>query len=163
MQKIKTAEKREHITILVSSSILLIGGILLLLFFFNQNLIILLLGLVVTVWSVDALYKQYLVISSGELPLIKILLKEPHKVVWVYSIVTQRMPFGFQTNQTGTMYFKLMDGNEITLSVPASEIKAISELLNYHLPHATFGYTKEREQWFLAHPALLVKDKDAEK
>jgi len=87
--------------------------------------------------------------------------KEPKRIVWVYSIVTKRMPFGFQINQSGTMYFKLLDGDELTLSFPASELKSISEMLNYHLPHATFGYTKEREQWYMAHPELLLRQEDS--
>jgi hypothetical protein len=158
MQRIKAAEKREKVLILLGSTILLIIGLVLILMFYSRSIILLLIGISITILGIKFIYKHLPMINTGEMPFMTILLKEPQRVVWVYAIVTQRMPFGFQVNQTGTMYFKLIDGNEITLTFPASELKNISEMLNYHLPHATFGYTKEREQWYLAHPALLMKE-----
>ena len=162
MQRIKKAEKREIVLVLLGSMIFLIIGIVLLLMFYNRSIILSIIGLSAIILGAKLIYSRFSMISTGEMPLMTILLKEPQKVVWVYSVVTQRMPFGFQVNQTGTMYFKLIDGNEITLTLPALELKPISEMLNYHLPHATFGYTKEREQWYLAHPAMLMKNENLE-
>lgn len=158
MQRIKAAEKRENVLILLGFMIVLVIGAALVLVFYKRSIILLLIGMATTILSAKVAYKRLSMLSSGEMPLTTILMKEPRKIVWVYAIVTQRMPFGFEVNQTGTMYFKLIDGNEITLDFPAKELKPISEMLNYHLPHATFGYTSEREQWYLAHPALLMKN-----
>ena len=158
MHRIRKAEKREYVLILLGFSLLLALGVVLLIVFFNKNIILVLFGLFITFLAIKYIYLRLTVLTNDTLPLTTILLKEPHKVVWVYSMVTQRMPFGFQIIQSGTMYFKLINGDEFTLSLPVSELRSISEMLNYHLPHATFGYTKEREQWYLAHPELLIKN-----
>ncbi len=89
--------------------------------------------------------------------LIQLLLNDPRKIVWVYSLSTQSMPYGFHINRFGLMYFKLIDGDELSVSLPANKLRAVSKSLNAHLPHATFGYTKEREQWYMAHPGMLWK------
>ena len=162
MQRIKKAEKREIVLVLLGSTIFLIIGIVLMLMFYNRSIILAIIGLVAIILGAKLIYNRFSMISTGEMPLMTTLMKEPQKVVWVYAVVTQRMPFGFQVNQTGTMFFKLIDGNEITLTLPASELKPISEMLNYHLSHATFGYTKEREQWYLAHPAMLMQNENLE-
>ena len=85
------------------------------------------------------------------------LLKNKEDIVWVYSILTQRMPFGLQINRQAILYFKLIDSNEITLTVPEKDLSDISLFLNQHLPHASFGYTQERAQWYMANPALLLR------
>ncbi len=157
MQRIIKAEKRENVLILVALSCISLIGVAFCFLFYNRSIILMLLTICVTILCILQLIKRFQVVIYEEMPLKKLLLKEPQKVVWVYSMVTQRMPFGFQINQSGTMYFKLIDGNEITLSLPVSELKGISEMLNYHLPHASFGYSKEKEQWYLAHPAMLMK------
>jgi hypothetical protein len=82
----------------------------------------------------------------------------PRQIVWVYSIVTERLPFGFNVARAGLMYFKLADGDEITVSLPAERLPWISRYLNDRLPHATFGYSRDREQWYLASPYLLLRE-----
>jgi hypothetical protein len=91
-------------------------------------------------------------------PLIQTLMRHPGQIVWVYAVVTNRMPFGFQVAQNGLMYFKLINGDAFTLSAPIQELKVISRFLNRLLPHATFGFTKDREQWYMAAPELLLKE-----
>lgn len=92
--------------------------------------------------------------------LLQTLREHPERIVWVYSVVTQRMPFGFEFSNDGILFFKLMDGNTITIDLPARELKQISESLNRLLPHATFGFTKDREQWYMASPELLRRDNE---
>ena len=157
MKKIKSAERRENLLILLASLMLSLIGAMLIWHFLQENIFLVIIGFSITILGMFFLIKRFNILANDEYPITTMLLKEPRKVVWVYSIVTQRMPFGFVINHSGTMYFKLIDGSEMTLSLPAEELKSTSEMLNYHLPHATFGYTKEREQWFLAHPEMLVK------
>ena len=112
--------------------------------------IILLVGLYICgnawkVWDVD------------KSPLLKILRYQPERIVWVYSVVTQRMPFGFKFSQNGTLYFKMIDGQDYSVSLPSKYLSYVSKSLQKHLPMATFGYTRDREQWYMASPELLIK------
>ena len=78
----------------------------------------------------------------------------PWKPRWIYWFII------FNAINTSIVYFKLIDGDEITLSIPEKELNTLMKELNRRLPHATFGYTKDREQWFMAEPALLLRDDD---
>lgn len=158
MKRIKSAERRENILILLASMTMIIIGTVIVWNFLEENIFVIIIGFSINILGIYYAFKRIAVLANDEYPITTLLLKQPRKVVWVYSIVTQRMPFGFVINHSGTMYFKLIDGSEMTLSLPAEELKSISEMLNYHLPHATFGYSKEKEQWFLAHPEMLLKD-----
>ena len=82
--------------------------------------------------------------------------ENPKQIVWVYSITTQTMPFGFHLWDTGTMYFKLLDGDEITVGLPTKKLKMVSKFLNRLLPHASFGYSEERQAQFEKDPKLLL-------
>jgi len=93
-----------------------------------------------------------------EQELMQTLLHHPQQIVWVYSVVTQRIPFGFEISNSGVLFFKLIDGNEFSVELPHQDLTAISKSLNQVLPHATFGFTKDREQWYLASPELLRKE-----
>jgi hypothetical protein len=90
-------------------------------------------------------------------PLIQLLFYQPQEIVWVYTIVTEKLPFGVFFSKKGTMYFKLLNGDEISIKLDEKQLPLISESLNSVLPHATFGYSKEKEQWYMANPAMLLK------
>ncbi len=87
----------------------------------------------------------------------ELLFHNPLKIVWVYSVRTQVIPFGFYLWETGLMVFKLNDGDEISIAIPARKLKVVSRFLNKLLPHATFGYSPERQKLFEENPAQLVK------
>ncbi len=157
MRRIQKAEKREKGLILLVFTMVFIVGVGMSFLFYDKSIIMLIVGIFVTILGIVLILKHYRDYFSDHLSLVEILENNPQKVVWVYSVLTQRMPFGFQINQTGTMYFKMIDGNEILLTLPATELKSVSEMLNDKLPHATFGYTKEREQWYIAHPEMLIR------
>jgi hypothetical protein len=70
------------------------------------------------------------------------------EIVWIYSVRTQTMPFGLYLWERGTMYFKLLDGSEIVLSLPADQLKMVSKFLGRLLPHAAIGYSKERMEQY---------------
>lgn len=92
-----------------------------------------------------------------KMELIHLLKYEPTEIVWVYAIQTSRLPFGIQLQQDCTMYFKLMNRDFIEIKLPKSKIKMVSAVLNEFLPHATFGYSVEKAQWYVASPELLLK------
>lgn len=90
--------------------------------------------------------------------LIFLLQYDPQKIVWVYTSITQRMPFGLAFSKVGTIHFKMVNGEDISLFIPVKYLNHLSLLLSKHLTHATFGYTVDREQWFRAAPELLLKN-----
>lgn len=86
-------------------------------------------------------------------------LKErPQNIVWIYSYITVNMPFGIQLFRTCTMYVNFVDGKQSDLKVDPNRYDEINQLLQDDLPHATFGYTVQREQLYRADPKLLYKD-----
>jgi len=87
----------------------------------------------------------------------KMINKNPKKIVWIYSIQTQLAPFGISLFTTGELFFKLDDGNQIIINAAASKLKLVSNELNSILPHTTFVYTAELDQWYTASPYLLLK------
>ncbi len=95
-------------------------------------------------------------------PLSVRLRNNPTDIVWVYSIVTMNMPFGIHLMNRARLDFKCRDGQEFHISIPQKEIREISKKLEVLLPHATFGYTQEKMQWFITDPHLLYNDKEKE-
>ncbi len=71
--------------------------------------------------------------------------EEPETIVWVYGLVTERMPFGFKTVAIGTLYFVEVSGETHTFSMKPAKLKLVTKTLNRVLPHAEFGYSPERE------------------
>ena len=90
-------------------------------------------------------------------PLLELLHHHPKKVVWIYTVVTQRMPFGLNTSQYGLLYFKLINGEDLCISLPAKRLRLVSHYLNRLLPHATFGYSPNKEQLYRINPEMLVQ------
>ncbi len=92
-------------------------------------------------------------------PLMQLLQRQPQRVVWVYSVSSDLMPFGLYVFSRGTLYFQLDDGQSLDLSVPSKQLKLISRTLNRLLPHASFGYSAERRQLFAMDPQRLRRPK----
>ncbi len=93
-----------------------------------------------------------------QMPLIQLLINQPKEIIWVYSVLTEKLPLGIWFSKKGTMYFKLMNKDEFTIKLSEKEALIVSKYLNDRLPHATFGYSKDKEQWYMANPALLIND-----
>lgn len=158
MLALHRAFKREHRLKLLASLALLAFGMVMVRLFFGQSAIVTAFGLLCGVLGIG--FTVHLLSNWDEASnrLMVLLHLQPEQIVWVYSLVTEQMPFGFQFSRHGTLYFKLLDGDEITVGLRASQLKPVSEYLNDRLPHATFGYTRDREQWYLANPAMLLRD-----
>ncbi|TXF87739.1 hypothetical protein FUA23_17565 [Neolewinella aurantiaca] len=75
----------------------------------------------------------------------RLLTEHPESVVWVYGLVTERMPFGFKTVAIGTLHLVGSDGEIHTFGMKPTELKLVTKTLNRVLPHAEFGYSAERE------------------
>lgn len=96
---------------------------------------------------------------SAQHPLWRLLCRQPQRIVWVYSVSKDLMPFGLYVFSRGTFYFQLDDGRSLDLSVPAKQLKLISRTLNRLLPEASFGYSVERRQLFAVDPKRLLRQK----
>ncbi|MCP4437917.1 MAG: hypothetical protein GY810_03155 [Aureispira sp.] len=81
-------------------------------------------------------------------------------IVWVYTIKIDFSPLGVQFWNQHTLSFRMHDGEELQMRAYDTEIPDIERALKQFLPHTTFGYTKEREQWYIANPMLLVRGSD---
>jgi len=160
MQTLRRAIRRELRLKLLASLCLLASGAGLCFFFFDRNVLLTIVGLAGIVLGLRFTYQFVTMWHEDDTPLMRLLKFEPQQIVWVYSVVTERLPFGFQFSKSGTLYFKLRDGDEHSVSMSAKDLKRVSEMLNRLLPHATFGYSRDREQWFMAAPELLLRDDD---
>jgi general stress protein CsbA len=103
---------------------------------------------------IDNLIKNW---QLEKLQLVNLLKNNPKEIVWIYSIQTNRLPFGIQFTYDCTMYFYLLNRDFITVDLPKQKVIETSETLNLYLKHATFGYSEDNEQWYLANPELLLK------
>lgn len=93
-------------------------------------------------------------------PVLQILKHHPKQIVWVYSMVIQRMPFGFEFSQSALIYFKLLNGDDITLSLPAEQLKLVMKYLGRLLPHSAIGHSIERERAYAKNPRNLLNQEE---
>lgn len=78
--------------------------------------------------------------------LVKIIDHQPEKILWIYTLETNLMPFGFKVKDKGLIYFKMDDGEDICIKMPAKDLKLVSRFLNRLLPNAMFGFSEEKER-----------------
>jgi len=149
---------KEQKQLFIGALVSLITSILILLIV--RNVLLVIIGLVLFVLSIKFCFWTFRHRQLEDSRLYQLINHQPKKIVWIYSIVTQRMPFGFEMMNSGTLYFKLIDGDDISVSLSKDDILILAETLNTILPHASFGYTKDREQWYIANPELLINHEE---
>ncbi len=159
MKILRRGIRREMSLQLLASAGLLIAGVWLCYYFFKSSIVLTIVGLLCVIFGIKWVTYSARRLRPGNSRLIVLLRYHPRQIVWVYSVVTERAPFGFRFSRTGTMYFKLIDGDELTVSLPARHLKLVSKLLNRLLPHASFGYSRDREAKFQESPKMLLRDK----
>jgi len=114
-------------------------------------------GLILFILGFKFLYETLVVWQPRRHPVWLQITKNPQQIVWVYSKDVQTSPYGLEVSGHTVMFFKLLNKSELSISVPRKQARALSESLNPVLPHATFGYTLERAQWYTADPYLLTR------
>ena len=62
------------------------------------------------------------------------------------------------SNEKTTLYFRTLDSDVHTVKLNKKVIAQVSKRLNDLLPHATFGHSEEKEQWYRANPAMLIAE-----
>jgi len=127
---------------------------------FHSNVPLMVIGLAIALISAKLLHYAIVNLKEGNNRLLQILEKQPRQIVWVYSMVVERVPFGIHLYRSGTIFFKLSDGMELSVRLPVRYMRTVSRFLNRLLPHATFGYSADREYSFRLSPESLRKSND---
>ncbi len=84
----------------------------------------------------------------------------PGQIVWVYTLISENMPFGFRLFESGFLVLKMLDKEEFIFRIPPKELKNLSLYLESELPHATFGYSSEKADLYNLTPDTLLRDKE---
>lgn len=157
------ALRRERHLKLLATILILSGGIAFMVLIFLANtvslsLVCALAAMSLMVLGFKFLYETLTVWQTEKHPLWQQVTQQPKDIVWVYTKIVETSPYGLQVSGHAVMYFKLINGGEWNISVSRRRVRALSESLNPALPHATFGYSVERAQWYVADPYLLIRD-----
>ena len=157
MQLLRRALMKEKRQQLIAAIVLTMFGFAAAFLAFGHSHIIGALGIVVTIIGLRLIYKYTLEQNVDDHLLVRLLFQQPEKIVWVYGVVTQHQPFGFNTTRNGVLYFHLVDGDDISVSLSAKKLKQVSKFLNRLLPKTVFGYTTERAQSYAREPKSLLR------
>lgn len=155
MQTLCKALLRDTRLQLIFALILTGGSAVLVSFCFTKNIILTAFGLAGFVFGLRFFFKTFKQSSLENNRLLLLLNKNPRKIVWVYALNTQRNPFGLEFMDSGVLYFKLADGDEISVGLPVKKLKLVSRFLNRILTESTFGYSDERAKQYRLNPELL--------
>jgi hypothetical protein len=159
---LKKVLRRERIKKLLVANIAIASGLALSwgAYIANEHTVTLFVILSMIVWVVAlrfsySIWKEWKIDRS---PLLVLLHQSPQMFVWIYTIRVEVMPFGIQFWNEDTLVFRLTNKMEFQLRAKNSEIEKIRAALVLLLPHASFGYSKEKEQWYMANPLLLMNN-----
>lgn len=93
-----------------------------------------------------------------KIAVLRTLHERPRDIVWSHQYIVQNMPFGVEVFKTCDLYLYTRHGHKDCIRVSSKELAHIQEALERDLPHATFGYTVQREQLYRVNPDMLYKD-----
>ena len=158
LEFIKQSIQKEQRQKFFASTLMLSVGILLMYYNFNASYFLSVIGLLFVVLGLRYTFIFLPGRKSKDLYLIHLIKHHPEQIVWVYGIITERLPFGFQFGDNAALHFRLIDKEEYVIELPKNKIEEITTALNPMLPNTTFGYSKDNEQLYIANPALLLKD-----
>jgi hypothetical protein len=150
--------KREKKVRITAFSIVLVAGLSLMIFFLDKNPAFIIVGMMMTVAGLKFLSDSIRTPKSPYHPLIQCLSFFPQKIVWIYALKVDNMPFGIILFSYGRLAIKLDDRTELFISLPYSDINLILQELQQQVPHATFGFSDENRQLYIIDPYLLYKD-----
>lgn len=88
-------------------------------------------------------------------PIYKTLMANPKNIVWVYNINYEMASFGIYLYTRSSLVFNTLDKKQYVLYGPLEDVKLAKRALANILPHATFGFSKELEQLYMASPLFL--------
>ena len=139
--------EREHRYQQLTAVVLVLGGLATCLFTLRYAPVYPFLGALAASLGVYWLYR--LLSTQPAAAWREALREHPERIVWVYSLVTERVPFGLNLMRSGTLYLVDDRGEAFSFSLPAEQLLLVTKTLNRLLPHAEFGYTEAREERYL--------------
>ncbi len=139
-------------------SITSILGLFLTLYFWNRNTGLVIVGLMLFVTGLKFLYDTIRAGKAQYDPLVRTLSFEKEKIVWVYAIQVDNMPFGIQLVSNGRVVLRTSDDVEFNLSIPPRDVNPLLDILKGELTHATFGFSNQKKQLYHIDPYLLYRD-----
>ena len=158
MRMLQRAVRREmRLQFVVSIVLFLLGGYVAYASY-KSTLVLMLIGMSISAVALRLMQYTIVNLRIDNNRLLRVLRLQPSQVVWVYSVIVERMPFGFFLGRSGTLYFKLLDGTELSVSIPAHKLRTVYRFVNRLLPHATFGYSADRDYAFRVSPESLRRD-----
>ena len=89
--------------------------------------------------------------------LLKLLLEEPDKAVWVYYSKIELMPFGIKFIEYARLHIHLLNRECILLPLSEKEIRSLMPFLRQQFKRATFGHSIQNQQLYDIAPDLLQK------
>lgn len=107
------------------------------------------------IWGIGFAGLELIRMRSGQERLIQCLLEEGESIVWIYYERIERMPYGIRVGTWTTLHFRLLDREHLSLRCREEECRSIMDALRSWMPHASFGHSLQKEQWYAADPALL--------
>jgi len=158
MKILENAIRKEIQQQLLASCFLLFTGLIMGILGLGRSVFFFILGLGVSGISLALIVKSIRQQNIEQNTIFRALHDHPESLVWVYAIVTERMPFGLKFWQYGLLYFHTLDGKHHTISVPVAKLKLLSKYLNRLLPSATFGYSLEKEELYRDSPLHLLRN-----
>ncbi|GJM31556.1 MAG: hypothetical protein DHS20C18_05570 [Saprospiraceae bacterium] len=147
---------------LILAWLLVFSGMMMVFYGLQWSVMLVVFGLVIVLLATRLVLQLVRYWNVDHHPIMQALFYQPQEIVWVYALITERVPFGIQFIRNGVLYLKLKNGDELSVSFPAKKLKLVSKALNRLLPHASFGFTVEREQTFITDPEQLMRRKDSE-
>ncbi len=151
----KAVSEERKTYLMVGLILLFMGGFL----FWNgyqKNAALVIISLLLIVTGIKLLYDKIREPHGFHAPIIIFLTGNKENVVWVYSIVKENMPFGLRLVGSGRVMLRTLDRREFSISISQENLAHLEELLRKHLPHATFGYSAEKENMYSIDPYLLL-------
>ena len=97
-------------------------------------------------------------LKPSKLLILHTLQEKPKDIVWSHQYILQNMPFGVEVFKVCDIYLYTRHGQKDCIRVKLEKLDEIQQALERDLPHATFGYTVQREQLYRANPDMLYKD-----
>lgn len=93
-------------------------------------------------------------------PILSSLTPDSRRIVWVYWLEVNRMPFGLFVNTKCYLILKFLDGTEHSVGISSAKIRVVVNWLKRLLPHCTFGYQPRLEAMYRDNPAALLRPTD---
>lgn len=105
-----------------------------------------------------AIIYAYRSINPNRLSILRMLKEQPNDIVWSHQYILQNMPFGVEVFKVCDIYLYTRHRDKDCIRIKMEKLEEIQQALERDLPHATFGYSVEKEQLYRANPNMLYKD-----